>query len=157
LLISPGPDPDLVRLDDALTALAQFDARKARVVELKFFVGLDLDEIAEALEVSRDTMKRDWRLAKVWLRCEVKDGEKDETGTRFIMRLSKLIRVGAKRSRIPVPQMGLSAGATSPSMEMGDLSEVRVFVILCGCLGCGGRPWSRRFHPPAGHPARLRR
>ena len=71
LYVSPGPDPDLVKLDDALQALTEFDPRKAKVVELRFFGGLDLDETAEALNVSRDTVKRDWRLAKAWLLCEI--------------------------------------------------------------------------------------
>jgi RNA polymerase sigma-70 factor (ECF subfamily) len=71
LLISPDTDPDLVKLDDALKALEEFDPRKARVVELRFFGGLDLDETAEVLNVSRDTVKRDWRLAKVWMFCEM--------------------------------------------------------------------------------------
>ena len=67
------PDPDLVKLDDALNDLARFDARKAKVVELKFFGGMDLDETAEVLKVSRETVKRDWRLAKVWLLRELKN------------------------------------------------------------------------------------
>lgn len=67
LLVSPDADPDLVKLDDALKALAEFDLRKAKVVELRFFGGLDLDETAEVLRVSRDTVKRDWRLARAWM------------------------------------------------------------------------------------------
>jgi len=80
LFVSPVPDPDLVKLDDALNALAQMDPRKARVVELRFFGGLDLDETAEVLKVSRDTVKRDWRLAKVWLFSELRDQKRDEAG-----------------------------------------------------------------------------
>ncbi len=80
LFVSPLPDSDLVKIDDALDALAQFDARKARVVELKFFGGLDLDETAEVLKVSRDTVKRDWRLAKVWLFSELRNRGSNETG-----------------------------------------------------------------------------
>lgn len=57
----------VVALDDALDALAQFDARKSQVVELRFFGGLTLVEAAEVLEVSPDTVLRDWRLAKAWL------------------------------------------------------------------------------------------
>ena len=71
LLVSPDPDPDLVKLDDALKALAEFDPRKAKVVELRFFGGLDLDETAEVLKVSRDTVKRDWRLARAWMYGEM--------------------------------------------------------------------------------------
>ncbi len=70
-LAAPTADPDLVKLDDALTALAAFDGRKARVVELRYFGGLDLDETAEVLKVSRDTVKRDWRLARTWIYCEM--------------------------------------------------------------------------------------
>jgi RNA polymerase sigma-70 factor (ECF subfamily) len=66
-LVSPGPSIDLVALDHALTALAKFDVRKSRVVELRFFGGLSVDETAEVLHVSADTVKRDWRLAKHWL------------------------------------------------------------------------------------------
>jgi RNA polymerase sigma factor (TIGR02999 family) len=63
-----GQSPrDLVALDDALTSLAAVDERKSRVVELKFFGGLNLDEIAALLGVSTDTVKRDWKMAKVWL------------------------------------------------------------------------------------------
>jgi RNA polymerase sigma factor (TIGR02999 family) len=62
---------DLVALDDALSALAATDARKACVVEMKFFGGLSIEETAEALAVSPETVKRDWRLAKVWLLREL--------------------------------------------------------------------------------------
>ena len=63
---------DLVALDDALNALAAFDARKSRVVEMRFFGGLSVDETAEALHVSVETVMRDWRLAKVWLLRELR-------------------------------------------------------------------------------------
>lgn len=62
---------DLVALDDALEALAVFDARKSRVVELRFFGGLTVDETAAALAVSPETVARDWRFAKVWLLREM--------------------------------------------------------------------------------------
>ncbi len=62
---------DLIALDDALTALSAFDPRKAQIVELRFFGGLTEDETAEVLKVSSDTVTRDWRLAKVWLRREL--------------------------------------------------------------------------------------
>jgi RNA polymerase sigma factor (TIGR02999 family) len=67
---------DLVALDDALHALAAFDARKSRVVEMRFFGGLSVDETAEALHVSVETVMRDWRLAKVWLLRELQRGSK---------------------------------------------------------------------------------
>ena len=64
---SRGRGADFVALDDALNALAEFDPRKARVVELRYFGGLTPEETAEVLSVSPDTVFRDWRLAKVWL------------------------------------------------------------------------------------------
>jgi RNA polymerase sigma factor (TIGR02999 family) len=67
ILVSPGPSLDLVALDRALEGLALVDARKAKVVELRFFGGLSVEETAEVLHVSTDTIKRDWRLAKLWL------------------------------------------------------------------------------------------
>ncbi|MCE5310966.1 MAG: sigma-70 family RNA polymerase sigma factor [Acidobacteriales bacterium] len=67
LVVSNKPTPDLVALDDALTALAAVDARKAQVVELKFFGGLDEKEIAQHLQISVDTVQRDWKTARAWL------------------------------------------------------------------------------------------
>ena len=69
------PDPNLVELDDALKSLAEVDARKSKVVELKFFGGLSTEETAEVLRVSPETVVRDWRLAKVWLLREMSDGD----------------------------------------------------------------------------------
>ena len=70
-------DAALIALDDALTTLAASDARKCRVVEMKFFGGLRTEEIAESLQVSPDTVLRDWKLAKLWLLRELnsKDAE----------------------------------------------------------------------------------
>ena len=73
-VISPQRGADLVALDDALTALASMDERKAKVIELRFFGGLSVEETAEVLNVSPDTVMRDWRLAKVWLWREMKHG-----------------------------------------------------------------------------------
>lgn len=67
LVAGPQGREDLLALDEALTALEAFDERKSKVVELRFFGGLNEAEIAEALEVSRETVRRDWRLAKAWL------------------------------------------------------------------------------------------
>jgi RNA polymerase sigma factor (TIGR02999 family) len=64
--------PDLIALDDALDLLAQDDERKARVVELRYFGGLTNEEIASALGISTDTVTRDWQMAKLWLRRELK-------------------------------------------------------------------------------------
>lgn len=65
---------DLVRLDDALKALAEFDPQQARAVELRFFGGLTIEETAEVLGVSTATVKRDWMIAKAWLRRELTGG-----------------------------------------------------------------------------------
>jgi RNA polymerase sigma factor (TIGR02999 family) len=67
LLISREPPADLVALDDGLNALAAFDPRKSEVVELRFFGGLSVEETAEVLKVSPETVKRDWKLARAWL------------------------------------------------------------------------------------------
>jgi RNA polymerase sigma factor (TIGR02999 family) len=71
VVASPARGADLVALDDALEGLARVDPRKSQVVELRFFGGLSVEETAEALEVSPETVLRDWRLAKVWLLREV--------------------------------------------------------------------------------------
>jgi RNA polymerase sigma factor (TIGR02999 family) len=70
LLVSER-SPDLVSLDEALDALGRHDIRKARVVELRFFGGLTNEEIADALDISTDTVTRDWQMAKLWLRREL--------------------------------------------------------------------------------------
>jgi RNA polymerase sigma factor (TIGR02999 family) len=67
-------DPDLVALDEALDALQQFDPRKAKVVELRFFGGLSVEEAAEVLQVSSITVIRDWNNAKAWLYRELTRG-----------------------------------------------------------------------------------
>ena len=71
LVASPDRGADLVALDDALESLARVDPRKSQVVEMRFFGGLSVEETAEALKVSPETVLRDWRLAKVWLLREV--------------------------------------------------------------------------------------
>jgi RNA polymerase sigma factor (TIGR02999 family) len=65
------PGADLVAIDDALNALAAIDPRKSQVVELRFFGGLSVQETAEVLKVSVETVHRDWKLAKSWLRREL--------------------------------------------------------------------------------------
>jgi RNA polymerase sigma factor (TIGR02999 family) len=70
----PGRNVDIVALDDALSELARRDPRKARVVELRFFGGLSVDETALALSVSPQTVLRDWSLAKAWLTRELSHG-----------------------------------------------------------------------------------
>jgi RNA polymerase sigma-70 factor, ECF subfamily len=75
--VSGEPDLDLAALDEALQALAALDARKGRVVELRFFGGLSVEEAAEVLQVSPETVRRDWRLAKAWLRRRLSEGGSD--------------------------------------------------------------------------------
>jgi len=62
---------DLVALDEALASLSQLDARQSRVVELRFFGGLTVEETAEVLKVSAATVRRDWSVARAWLRREM--------------------------------------------------------------------------------------
>jgi RNA polymerase sigma factor (TIGR02999 family) len=78
LVIPIEPDQDLVALDEALQALAAFDLRKSQVVEMRFFGGLSVEETAEALHVSVDTVMRDWRLSKVWLHRELSGQATDD-------------------------------------------------------------------------------
>jgi RNA polymerase sigma-70 factor, ECF subfamily len=70
-----GPGADLIAIDDALTALAAFDRRKGQVVEMRFFGGLKTKEIAAVLQVSEETVHRDWKLAKSWLRRQMRKEE----------------------------------------------------------------------------------
>ena len=71
LLIAPQSDTDFGALDTAMKKLAEVDERKSRVVELRFFGGLTVQESAEVLKVSQDTVMRDWKMAKVWLLREL--------------------------------------------------------------------------------------
>ena len=72
LPVAVEPAMDLVALDDALKALATVDERKSRVIELRFFGGLSVEETATVLEVSPETVMRDWKLAKAWLMRELR-------------------------------------------------------------------------------------
>lgn len=76
---SPNPvehtDEDLGAIDQALTTLAGIDARQAQIVEMRYFGGLSITETAEALELSEATVKRDWMLARAWLRRELSRGQ----------------------------------------------------------------------------------
>jgi len=74
LVVVSEPRQDFVALDDALQALQAIDERKSRVIELRFFGGLSVEETAAVLKVSADTVIRDWRLAKIWLRREMRHG-----------------------------------------------------------------------------------
>jgi RNA polymerase sigma factor (TIGR02999 family) len=70
-VVSPQKAPYLMALDDALARLAEVDARKSDVVELRFFGGMSVEETAEVLKVSRDTVLRDWKMARLWLLREI--------------------------------------------------------------------------------------
>jgi RNA polymerase sigma factor (TIGR02999 family) len=72
LVVANEPGLDFVALDDALEALAQFDERKSRVIEMRFFGGLSVEETAAVLKVSPATVMGDWRLAKAWLKREMR-------------------------------------------------------------------------------------
>jgi RNA polymerase sigma factor (TIGR02999 family) len=69
---------ELIALDDALAALAGFDPRKSKLVELRFFGGLSAEETAEVMGISTRTVEREWRLARAWLRRELNRGGDDE-------------------------------------------------------------------------------
>lgn len=72
LAVTNEPSLDFVALDDALEALARFDERKSKVIELRFFGGLSVEETATVLQVSPATVMGDWRLAKAWLQREMR-------------------------------------------------------------------------------------
>ena len=74
LVLTDEKEPDLVALDDALNALAEVDSQKSRVVELRFFGGLSVEETAEVLRVSPDKVMRDWSLARTWLYRQMSEG-----------------------------------------------------------------------------------
>ncbi len=78
LLVSPEREEDFIRLDDALRELAEFDERKSKVVELRFFGGLGVKETAEVLQVSAGTVMRDWKLAKLWLLQKLGSAETEQ-------------------------------------------------------------------------------
>ncbi|MEK7404584.1 MAG: sigma-70 family RNA polymerase sigma factor [Acidobacteriota bacterium] len=71
LLVAEARSIEVLALDEALDALARIDRRKSRVVELRYFGGLNIEETAEVLGVSLDTVKRDWRMARAWLLAEL--------------------------------------------------------------------------------------
>ncbi len=73
LVFSPSRAAELVALDDALSELAKVDERKSRVVEMRFFAGLGVDEIAEVLKVSPETVTREWKRARAWLYFQLGD------------------------------------------------------------------------------------
>ena len=76
----PETDANLVALDDALRGLEKLDPRQSRIVELKYFVGMTIEETAEVMKISPPTVKRDWQTAKLWLRRELRRGSNDSQG-----------------------------------------------------------------------------
>jgi len=80
MIVSPARDLDLLALDEALTRLAAIDSQQSQIVELRFFSGLSVEETAKVLNVSERTVKRDWNVAKAWLRRELSRG--GEAGVR---------------------------------------------------------------------------
>ena len=74
--------PDLIALDDALTGLAAIDPGKARIVELRYFGGLSLEETAAVVDLSRATVVREWRMAKAWLHRELHQAHRTDSLTR---------------------------------------------------------------------------
>ena len=76
--VAATPSQDFVALDDALNALEAVDPRKCKVVEMRFFGGMSVEETAAALDLSVGTIKSDWRLAKAWLARELGDSQRDE-------------------------------------------------------------------------------
>jgi RNA polymerase sigma factor (TIGR02999 family) len=74
------PGPDLVGVDDALKALAERDEQQARIVELRYFGGLTIEETSQVLEISPATVKRDWNMAKAWLAREMRRGSGGKPG-----------------------------------------------------------------------------
>jgi RNA polymerase sigma factor (TIGR02999 family) len=75
LVFSPQKSKDIVALDDALDRLEEISLRQAQVVELRFFAGIEMDEIAQLLGVSLRTVKQDWSLARAWLHHEIARGK----------------------------------------------------------------------------------
>ena len=76
LQLSPGRDADLLAVDEAIDKLAQLDPRQARIVELRFFAGLTVEEVAEVLGVSKRTVENEWTIIRAWLRRELAEEEK---------------------------------------------------------------------------------
>lgn len=78
LVVADEPCVDMIALDHALNQLGRLDEQQIRIVEMRFFGGLSIDEIGEVLGISRSTVKREWNVAKAWLAREIKRGERGE-------------------------------------------------------------------------------
>ncbi len=81
LAFSPAKPDEVLALDEALTALAKFDKRKVKVVELRYFGGLSVEEVAEALNIHPNSVIRDWKLARAWLKRELSGVASHGSGT----------------------------------------------------------------------------
>jgi RNA polymerase sigma factor (TIGR02999 family) len=79
IALAPENDIDFLALDEAMSKLAEFDARKAKLVELRFFGGLTIDETAEALGISPRSLYREWEVTKAWLTRELGKGDPDDS------------------------------------------------------------------------------
>jgi RNA polymerase sigma factor (TIGR02999 family) len=79
-VLAKVPSADVIAVDDALTSLAKLDEQQSRIVELRFFGGLAIEEIAESLGVSASTVKRDWNVAKAWLTRHIKKESRGNAG-----------------------------------------------------------------------------
>jgi RNA polymerase sigma factor (TIGR02999 family) len=80
LILPQVQSADVIALDDALSDLARLDEQQSRIVELRFFGGLSIEEIAEALGISTSTVKREWNVAKAWLTRQMKKGNRGKPG-----------------------------------------------------------------------------
>ena len=80
LVLPQVQSTDVIALDDALSDLAKLDEQQSRIVELRFFGGLAIEEVAEALDISPSTVKRDWNVAKAWLTRQMKKGNRGNSG-----------------------------------------------------------------------------
>jgi len=75
-VITPEKSEDLIALDEALSRLTEFDPNKSKIVEMRFFGGLSVNEVAEVMGIAPVTVMLHWRLAKAWLQCEMRGGKK---------------------------------------------------------------------------------
>ncbi len=77
--VAADKSKDLLAIDDALIRLTEMDPRKGQIVELRFFGGLEMKEISEALKISERTVKREWSMAQAWLYCHLTEKEHDDS------------------------------------------------------------------------------
>ena len=105
-LVVTDAGQDFVALDEALEALSKFDDRKSRVIEMRFFGGLSVEETAAVLKVSPATVMGDWRLAKAWLKREMRGDSPMTTPERWATRLEALYHEA--RARPPAERRGIS-------------------------------------------------